>query len=97
MEWKGNALQAAVLRRDVDMCCILIWIGNINPVSALTSGGQSQMNSQERGRKNEDDRLGTLVDLLNFEQEGNSAHLNDSVEAIIRSRAKKHCLSRFRV
>lgn len=95
MEWKGNALQAAVLRRDVDTCCVLIWIGNINPVSALTCGGQSQMNSQERGPKNEDDRLGTLVDLLNFEQEGNSAHLDGSVEGIIRSLAKKHYLSRF--
>ncbi|KAJ6019002.1 hypothetical protein N7522_001069 [Penicillium canescens] len=97
MGWQGNALRAAVLRRDVDMCCILIWVGNINPASALTCGSQSQRNSHDRGPKNEDDMLGTLVDLLGFEPEGNSSHLVGSVEAVIRHLAKEHYISRFRV
>lgn len=69
LEWQWSALRAAVLCRDLDMCCILILIGNIDPVSILT-----------RGCKNEDDMLGYLIDLFELETEANSSQLVGSVD-----------------
>lgn len=73
--WAGNGTLCGRLCRvlDLDMCCILIWIGNINPVATLTCGNESQINMKERGPGNEGNLLGTLVDLLISKSEGNSA------------------------
>jgi hypothetical protein len=95
--WQQDSLRAAVSRLDLDMCCILIWIGNINPVAILNGGNESQINMKERGPADESNLLGTLVDLLNSESEGNSAQLTGSVEEALRKVAEKHYTRRFGV
>jgi hypothetical protein len=84
-------------RLDLDLCCILIWIGNINPVATLTYGNESQINTKEGGPRNDGSLLGTLVDLLISESEGNSAQLTGSVEEALRNVAEKHYTGRFGV
>ncbi|CAG7998998.1 unnamed protein product [Penicillium salamii] len=88
--WQRDSLRAAVSRLDLDMCCILIWIGKINPVEVLACGN-------ERGHRKEDNSLGTLVDLFIAEPEGSYLQLTDSVEEAFRIMAKKHYTRRFRV
>ncbi|KAJ5615036.1 ankyrin repeat-containing domain protein [Penicillium hordei] len=78
--WQRDSLRAAMSRLDLDLCCILIWIGNINPVATLTYGNESQINTKEGGPRNDGSLLGNLVDLLISESEGNSAQLTGSVE-----------------
>lgn len=95
--WQRDSLRAAVSRLDLDMCCILIWIGNINPVAALTCGNEGRMNLKERGPRNEGNLLGTLVDLLISGSEGNSAQLTGSVEQALQNVAEKNYTRRFRV
>lgn len=94
--WQRDSLRAAVSRLDLDICCILIWIGNINPVAALTCGNEGKMKWNERGHRKEDNLLGNLVDLFITEPEGNSAQLTGSVEEGLRRMAEKHCTRRFR-
>lgn len=95
--WQRGSLRAAVSRLDLDMCCILIWIGNINPVAALTCGNEGQINLKERGPRNEGNLLGTLLDFLLSESEGNSAQLTGSVEEALRKVTEKHYIRRLKV
>lgn len=95
--WQRDSLRAAVSRLDPDMCCILIWIGNINPVAALTCGNEGQMDLKERGPRNEGNLLGTLIDLLISESEGDSTQLTGSMEETLRNVAERNYIRRFRV
>lgn len=64
LDWQWNALRTVVSRRDLRMCSILVYIGNINSLAALIDDGEGQKNSQERGPGNDDNMLRNLLDLL---------------------------------
>ncbi|CAG7978515.1 unnamed protein product [Penicillium olsonii] len=86
--WKRDSLRAAVSRLDLDMCCILIWIGKINPVAAFASGDQENV-------REENNVLSTLIDLFVAEG-GNPVELADSREEALQILAEKHYRKCFR-
>jgi hypothetical protein len=71
-----------VSRRDWDVSCILIDIGNINPLTALIGDGEGRKNLKERGPGNENDMLHLFLNL--FSSNGNSTDMD------LRYLAKKH-------
>jgi hypothetical protein len=71
LDWQGQALRTAVSRRDLEMCSILISLGDIDPLAALIGDAEGQKNSKERGSGNDDNLLRILLDL--FSCEGNPA------------------------
>lgn len=58
-----NPLRMAVRLGDLDMCCLLIGIGNVNPLSALTRGYDGQMVLKDESPKNEEN-MPTILQLL---------------------------------
>ncbi|KAJ5289958.1 Protein of unknown function DUF3468 [Penicillium atrosanguineum] len=95
LDWQWDALRAAVTRRDLDMCCILIWIGNINPFSNLADVNEDRTDLKDRGPANDEVLLGTLVNLLVSEPEGHLAGSLSSVEESLQNLAEKHYTRRF--
>lgn len=55
-----NPLRMAVRLGDLDMCCLLIGVGNIDPVSALTRGHDGQMELKDESLENEGNRRAIL-------------------------------------
>jgi hypothetical protein len=95
--WQRNALRAAVLRLDLDMCCILICTGKISPVSALSTGCKCQTDMKSESSNSEYDLLGTLIDLFNSVPEYHLAQTSSSVERALQHWAKKHFDTLFAV
>jgi ankyrin repeat protein len=60
--WDGqqDPLRAAVQLGDLDMCCLLISIGNMNPLSALACDSEGQMGLKDRTPENEGNMLQIL-------------------------------------
>lgn len=57
---KQNPLRVAVQLGDLDMCCLLIHIGNLNPVSALTFDSEGRMDLKDRNPEKEENMLQIL-------------------------------------
>lgn len=55
-----NPLRVAVQLGDLDMCCLLIHIGNMNPVSALTFDSEGRMDLKDRNPEKEENMLQIL-------------------------------------
>lgn len=55
--WDGqqNPLQAAVQLDDLDMCCLLICVGNMSPHSALTFDSEGQMDLKDRSSEKKEE------------------------------------------
>jgi hypothetical protein len=75
--WTGqqNPLEVAVQLNDLDMCSLLIYVGKINPLSALTRDCEDQTDSKHSNPAKEDNLLHTLADLFDIKpalSKGNS-------------------------
>lgn len=82
--WDGqqNPLRAAVQLGDLDMCCLLICVGNINPLSALACDSEGQMDLNGRNTESGEDMLNALADLFDVKEAlstGNSAQFVSSI------------------
>ncbi len=58
-----DPLRMAVRLGDLDMCCLLIGIGNVNPLSALTRGYDGQMVLKDESPENEEN-MPAILQLL---------------------------------
>jgi ankyrin repeat protein len=66
-DWKGhswdeqrNPLRAAVQLDDLDMCRLLISVGKMDPLSALTCDSEGQINLKDTSPENEENMLEIL-------------------------------------
>lgn len=94
LSWKHNLLRVAVRLRDVDMCSVLVYIGDINPLSALTHDSEGSRSLGEGGNM-----LNTLADLFNIGPElskGNLAQfIGPTTEEALQHLAENHYHSRL--
>lgn len=64
--WYHSPLRVAVQLEDVEMCSLLIDIGNINPFSALTYNNGDSSDLKDGSAREGDNMLDTLADLLDI-------------------------------
>lgn len=69
-DWNGHfrngqrdPLRAAVQLGDLDMCCLLIHVGNMNPVSTLTINSEGRMDLKDRPTEKEEN-MSQILQLL---------------------------------
>lgn len=94
-----NSLQVAVQLMDVGMCCFLICVGNISPLSLVSSDSPSQTESGVADSGEEENMLHQLGKLLDVEvgdlTEGWESAVGSMTEMAVRLLTEEHGLLDF--
>ncbi|PYI07524.1 hypothetical protein BO78DRAFT_90581 [Aspergillus sclerotiicarbonarius CBS 121057] len=94
-----NPLRMAVQLCDLDMCCLLICIGKMDPITALRCKRGDHVDLKYRTRDHDENMLDSLVRLFDAEaamsQGSSMQYVSSLTEETLRHLAEKHYHSRF--